>query len=169
MSFNSMFRVITGVLCSCILMVLAGNSLATDWEQTSGDYCNIKNPGGEPAKKYSRKQAGALENISFDFQFTVTCPLIIDNLNESEWFVSARFANYASFTQQYKCVLEEYDLYDLRVRAYTNAINLDPNFVGTVAFDKISLTEPQNRLYMWCALPARSIMGSLIVGAAPDS
>ena len=110
-----------------------------------------------------------MENISFDFQFTVTCPLTIDNLNASEWFVSASFANYADQTQQYKCVLEEYDLFDLRVRAYTEVITLDPNYVDSVFFDKIRLTEPQNRLYMWCALPARSIMGSLILAETPDS
>ena len=166
---DSLIKSIILVLASSILLIFSGNTLATDWEQTSGDYCNIKNPGGEAAKKYSRKQAGALENISFDFQFTVSCPLMIDNLNESEWLVSASFANYAGFTQQYKCVLEEYDLFDLRVRAYTGEITLDPNFVGPVSFENIRLTEPQNRLYMWCALPARSIMGSLIVAESPDS
>lgn len=157
------------VIFAFALLAVGRHSHATDWDQTSGDFCNVKNPGGEAAKKYSRKQAGALENLSFDFQFTISCPLIIDNLNESEWFVSARFANYSGRSQQYKCVLEEYDLFDLRARAYTNTINLIPNEVGSITFDQIRLTEPQNRLYMWCALPPRSIMGSLIVAETPDS
>lgn len=169
MGVDSNFKAVVAALAASMLLVFAADTYATDWEQTSGDFCNIKNPGGEPAKKYSRKQAGALENISFDFQFTVTCPLVIDNLNESEWFVSASFANYSGRTQDYKCVLEEYDLYDLRARAYTQSMVLQNNYVGQISFDRVTLTEPQNRLYMWCALPARSIMGSLVVAETPDS
>ena len=169
MGFESKLATTVAVFGAFFLLVFAGTASASDWEQTSGDYCNIKNPNNATAKKYSRKQAGALENLSFDKQFTVTCPLIIDNLNESEWFVSASFANYAGYTQQYKCVLEEYDVFDLRVRAYTSSITLEDNWVGAAFFDEISLTEPENRLYMWCALPARSIMGSLVVSETPGS
>ena len=68
-----------------------------------------------------------------------------------------------------ECVLEEYDLFDLRVRAYTSSITLENNWVGAASFDEIRLTEPQNRLYLWCALPARSIMGSLVVSETPGS
>lgn len=127
---------------------------------TSGDYCNIQNFGGEAARKDSRKQGGGYQNMSDQYNFTVSCPLMQDPL-DSDFEIMVSFTNRNTFTQIYKCSLDEYDESDDKVRTLTSASSIDSEASGSVSFVGVNYLTDGNRFYLSCKLPPQSTMGSV--------
>ena len=131
-------------------------------EMMSADYCDVRNPGGAPALEGTRKQDGEIQNILPDFQFTISCPLQIQ-FDSSSYDIGVVALNYNSVTQGFKCVLQEFNISDFLVASYPTTLKIGPGFYDIISFSNIELENNGNRLYMWCALPPRGALGSLVV------
>lgn len=164
MSTCPFMRLVVTVLSAFAALSFASNTAAQllSSEVMSADYCDVKNPGGAPALKGTRKQDGEIQNILFDFQFTISCPLPIQ-YGSSSYDVGIVALNYNDFTQNFKCVLQEINISDGLVASYPTTASIDPGFYHIINFTDVRLSDQGNRLYMWCALPPRGALGSLVV------
>ena len=131
-------------------------------EVMSADYCDVKNPGGSPALKGTRKRDGEIQNILYDFQFTISCPLQLE-YGASNYDVAVVALNYNSFQQQFRCVLQEFNISDSLVASYPLTEEIGSGRYRIMSFSQVRLSDSGNRLYMWCSLPPRGALGSLVV------
>ena len=154
---NFLFSLVASVVFSPALHAQLISS-----EVMSADYCDVKNPGGSPALRGTRKRDGEIQNILYDFQFTISCPLQIE-YDASNYDVAVVALNYNSFQQSFRCVLQEFNISDSLVSSYPLTEDIGAGRYRILSFSEIRLSDQGNRLYMWCSLPPRGALGSLVV------
>lgn len=160
---------LTGRRCSVSISIFLVSLLTTcaavaEEFITSGDYCNVRNASTVEASGL-RKRDGRIENILDDFTFTITCPIMII-FDRPEYNVGLTYSNLGSIDQEFKCVLSEYELVgSAKVASYSQKGTLSGGTSGGLQFLNIKLTNPYNRLHMWCSLPPKSSLDQLGMGS----
>ena len=151
------------LLASSVIVAVAASVSAEEYI-TSGDYCNVRNAGTEEAAGI-RKSDGRIENTLDDFTFTISCPIMIIFARD-EYSVGLTYTNSSSDDQEFQCVLSEFELVgNAKVASYSRTSTLAPDSSGGLEFLNIRLTNPYNRLHMWCSLPPKSSLDQLGMGS----
>ena len=148
----------------CSMCAFMSGEVSSEEFITSGDYCSVRNASTNQASGL-RKQNGRIENTLDDFTFTVACPIMII-FDRSEYSVGLTYSNWGTVDQEFKCVLSEYELVGSeKVASYSQKGVLSAGETGGLEFLNIKLTNPYNRLHMWCSLPPRSSLDQLGMGS----